>query len=45
MDKKKTQQDYTKNIFKNGDAPDKCQFSQKWVELINRQEKAKAVKK
>ena len=44
MDKKKTQQDYTKNIFKNGDAPDKRQLSQKWVELINRQEKAKAAK-
>ena len=45
MDKKKTQQEYTQNKFKNGDCPDKCQFSQKWVELINRQEKAKAVKK
>ena len=45
MDKKETQQDYTKNIFKNGDAPDKCQLSQKWVELINRQEKAKAAKR
>ena len=45
MDKKKTQQDYTKNIFKNGDSPDKRQLSQKWVELINRQEKAKAAKR
>ena len=45
MDKKKTQQDYTKYIFKNGDAPDKLQLSQKWVELINRQEKAKAAKR
>lgn len=45
MDKKKTQQDYTKNFFKNGDAPDKRQLSQKWVELINRQEKAKAAKR
>lgn len=45
MDKKITQQDYTKNIFKNGDTPDKRQFSQKWFELINRQEKAKAAKK
>ena len=45
MDKKETQQDYTKNIFKNGDAPDKRQLSQKWVELINRQEKAKAAKR
>lgn len=45
MDKKTTQQDYTKNIFKNGDCPDKRQFSQKWVELINRQEKAKAAKR
>ena len=45
MDKKTTQQDYTKNIFKNGESPDKTQFSQKWVELINRQEKAKATKR
>ena len=45
MDKKKTQQDYTKNFFKNGDAPDKRQLSQKWVELINRQEKSKAAKR
>ena len=45
MDKKTTQQDYTKNICKNGDAPDKRQLSQKWVELINRQEKAKAAKR
>ena len=45
MDKNKTQQDYTKNIFKNGDAPNRRQFSQKWVELINRQEKAKAAKR
>lgn len=45
MDKKKTQQEHTKNIFKNGDCPDKCQFSQKWVELITGQEKAKAAKR
>ena len=45
MDKKKTQQDYTKNFFKNGDAPDKRQLSQKWVELINRLENSKSVKK
>lgn len=45
MDKKKTQQEYTQNKFKNGDCPDKCQFSQKWVELINRQEKARAAKR
>ena len=45
MDKKKTKQEHTKNIFKNGDAPDKRQFSEKWVELINRQEKAKAAKR
>lgn len=45
MDKKTTQQDFTKNIFKNGDYPDKRQFSQKWTQLINRQEKAKAAKR
>ena len=45
MDKKKTQQDYTKNFFKNVDDPDKRQFSQKWVELINRQEKARAAQR
>ena len=45
MDKKKTQQEYIKNKFKNGDRPDKHQLSQKWVELINRQEKAKAAKR
>ena len=45
MDKKKTKQEYTKNIFKNGNCPDKRQLSQKWVELINRQEKAKAAKR
>lgn len=45
MDKKTTQQDYTKNIFKNGNAPDKRQLSQKWTQLINRQEKAKAAKR
>lgn len=45
MDKKKTKQEHTKNIFKNGDCPDKRQFSEKWVELINRQEKAKAAKR
>ncbi|MBS7298114.1 MAG: hypothetical protein KIG65_03425 [Eubacteriales bacterium] len=45
MDKKKTQQDYLKNKFKSGDCPDKTQFSEKWVELINRQEKAKAAKR
>ncbi len=45
MDKKTTQQDYTKNIFKNGVAPDKRQLAQKWVELINRQEKARAAKR
>ena len=45
MDKKTTQQDYTKNIFKNGDAPNRRQLSQKWTQLINRQEKAKAAKR
>ena len=45
MDKKKTKQEHTKNIFKNGESPEKTQFSQKWVELINRQEKARAAKK
>ena len=45
MNKKTTQQDYTKNIFKNGNCPDKRQFSEKWVELINRQEKARAAKR
>lgn len=45
MDKKKTKQDYIKNKFKSGDRPDKTLFSEKWVELINRQEKAGAAKR
>lgn len=45
MDKNKTQQEYIKNNFKNGDSPDKRQFFQKWVELINGREKAGAVKR
>ena len=45
MDKKETQKDYTKNVFKSGDCLDKRQLSDKWVELINRQEKAKAAKR
>ena len=36
MDKKETQKDYTKNVFKSGESLDKRQFSNKWVELINR---------
>jgi hypothetical protein len=44
MDKKETQKDYTKNVFKSGDFLDKRQFSDKWVELINRLEKSKSVK-
>ncbi len=34
MDKKKTQKDYVKNVFKNDDRLDKCLFSDKWVELL-----------
>lgn len=45
MDKKETQKDYTENVFKSGDCLDKRQFSDKWVELINRLEKSKSVKK
>ena len=45
MDKNKTKQEYTKNVYKSGDCPDKSRFSQKWVELINRQEKAGAAKR
>ena len=45
MDKKKTQQDYIKNIYKKGDSLNKRQFSDKWVELINRLEKSRSVKK
>ena len=44
MDKKETQKDYTKNVFKSGESLDKRQFSGKWVELINRLEKSKSVK-
>ena len=44
MDKKETQKDYTKNVFKSGDCLDKRQFSDKWVELINRLEKSGSVK-
>ena len=44
MDKKKTQQDYIKNIYKNGESLDKSQFSKKWVELINRLGKTTTVK-
>ena len=36
MDKKETQKDYTKNVFKSGESLDKRQFFDKWVELINR---------
>ena len=45
MDKKKTQQDYIKNIYKNGESLDKSQFSKKWMELINRLENSRSVKK
>lgn len=45
MDKKKTQQDYIKNIYKNGESLDKSQFSKKWIELINRLENSRSVKK
>ena len=45
MDKKETQKDYTKNVFKSGECLDKRQFSDKWVELINRLEKSRSVKK
>ena len=44
MDKKETQKDYTKNVFKNDECLDKRQFSDKWVELINRLEKSRSVK-
>lgn len=44
MEKKETQSEYTKNIFKSGESIDKRQFSDKWVELINRLEKSKFVK-
>lgn len=44
MDKKKTQQDYIKNIYKNGESLDKSQFSKKWIELINRLENSRSVK-
>ena len=36
MDKKKTQKDYVKNVYKSSNCLDKRQFSDKWVELINR---------
>ena len=45
MDKKETQKDYTKNVYKSGVCLDKLQFSNKWVELINRLENSKSVKK
>ncbi len=46
MDKKKTQKDYCKNVFKNSsETVDKNQFTQKWIELINRLEKSKTVGK
>lgn len=45
MDKKETKQEHIKNIFKNGESPDKHRFSDKWVELINRREKAEAAKR
>ena len=45
MDKKETQKDYTKNIFKSGESLDKSQFSKKWIELINRLENSRSVKK
>ena len=44
MDKKQAQQDCTKNVYKSGDGLDKSQFSDKWVELINRLEKSRSVK-
>ena len=45
MDKKKPQKDYVKNVFKSSDCLDKRQFSDKWVELINRLENSWCVKK
>ena len=44
MDKKKTQKDYVKNIYKSGDCLDKRQFSEKWIQLINRLGNSKSVK-
>lgn len=45
MDKKKFQKDYVKNVYKSGDCLNKSQFSKKWIELINRLENSKSVKK
>ena len=45
MDKKETQKDYTKNVFKSGKSLDKSQFSKKWIELIKRLENSRSVKK
>lgn len=45
MDKKKTQEELCKNNFKNGESLDKSQFSKKWIELINRLENSRSVKK
>ena len=45
MDKKKSQKDYVKNVYKSGDCLDKSQFSKKWIELINRLENSRSVKK
>lgn len=45
MDKKKNQQDYIKNIYKSGDCLNKIQFSEKWIQLINRLENSRSVKK
>ena len=45
MNKNKTQQEYIKSKFKNSECPDKCQFSQKWIELIKIQEKSKTIKR
>ena len=44
MNKNETQKDLCKNVFKTGASVDKCQFNQKWIELINSLEKSKSGK-
>ena len=44
MKSKSVQKQLCENIFKNNSAPDIKLFNDKWVEVINRAEKAKSVK-
>lgn len=44
MKSKSVQKQLCKNIFKNNSAIDIKLFNDKWIEVLNREEKAKSIK-